>query len=247
MMAGYGISTSVARATAIWTRAVRARDHGALTLGVALVAMAACSSPDNDKSEQPRPSAGSSAASGGAPTATGGSAGSVDSAGRGNPNDSAGTTSGGSGSGSAGSASGGTAGASGSASVGGAAQCRNDVSDAEWEANCVVCAAEDACGGCLCENCATELQACDRTPGCDEIAACVQAAGCQGIDCYCGTDNPALCAAGGGNGPCKDVILGAPGGKAPTLTQPSAGPASDAVTNVATCMQNQSTCGALCN
>jgi hypothetical protein len=141
------------------------------------------------------------------------------------------------------------AGSSGSsaAGIGGGGSCRESVPEAEWDANCLACAAGDACSSCACQSCAAEIHGCEDTPGCFEIAACVKLAGCVGVDCYCGTDTPAACANGGGNGPCKEAILSAPGGKAPTLAQPSGGPASDAVAALATCMQGPSTCGSVCN
>jgi hypothetical protein len=138
-------------------------------------------------------------------------------------------------------------GGSGSASPAAGASCRDDVSESEWAANCLSCAGDDACASCLCMNCAEEMRACDATDGCPEIAACVQSAGCTGIDCYCGTDAPGDCANGGGNGPCKDAILAAPGGRAPTPADLSGGPASDAVAQVALCMQNPDACGSNCN
>jgi hypothetical protein len=139
-----------------------------------------------------------------------------------------------------------SAGSAGSFVVGGGA-CREDVPDAEWDANCLSCAAGDACASCACQSCAAEIHTCEDTPGCLEIAACVKLASCVGVECYCGTDTAATCANGGGNGPCKAAVLNAPGGKAPTLLQPSGGPASDAVTALATCMQDMSKCGSLCN
>ena len=138
------------------------------------------------------------------------------------------------------------AGSSGSSGNGGGGGCREAVAVAEWESNCLACAAEDACGSCACRSCATEIRGCQDTPGCLEIAACVKSTSCLGVECYCGTDTAASCANDGGNGPCKEAILNAPGGKAPTLLQPSAGPASDAVTALATCMQGTSTCGSVC-
>jgi hypothetical protein len=142
------------------------------------------------------------------------------------------------------------AGSSGSFGNGGGGGCREAVPDAEWESNCLACAADDACGSCACRSCATEIRGCQDTPGCLEIAACVKSTSCVGVECYCGTDTAAACANDGGNGPCKETVLNAPGGKAPTLLQPSAGPASDAVTALAECMEGTSgtsTCGSVCN
>jgi len=191
-------------------------------------------------------SAGSSGASG-APTAGGGAAGGANAATAGS------TPAGGSGVGAApvggmtgvAGASGGGGSSDSGAGGDGAALCRNDVPEAEWEANCLACAGEDACGACLCTSCSAQIKACDATEGCKAIAECTRSSGCQGIACYCGTDAVDVCASGGGNGPCKETILAAPGGRAPTLAQPSAGPAADALAQVATCMQ--STCGAACN
>jgi hypothetical protein len=122
------------------------------------------------------------------------------------------------------------------------------VSAEEWDANCLACAGDDACASCACQSCAEQLHDCEATPGCQAIAECVRASACVGIQCYCGSDTAAACAAeGGGNGPCKEVILSAPGGKPPNLAQPSAGPASDALAGLATCLQGQSTCGSVCN
>jgi hypothetical protein len=45
------------------------------------------------------------------------------------------------------------------------------------------------------------------------------------------------CLSGEADGPCKDVILSLPGGREPTLTAPSAGPASDAATALSQCSQ----------
>jgi hypothetical protein len=139
------------------------------------------------------------------------------------------------------------AGSSGSSGSSGGGGCREGVAEAEWAANCLACAAGDACASCVCKSCAAEIRGCEDTPGCLEIAACVRLASCVGVECYCGTDTPGVCANGGGNGPCKEAILSAPGGKAPTLAQPSGGPASDAVAELATCMQGTSTCGSVCN
>lgn len=139
------------------------------------------------------------------------------------------------------------AGSSGSPANVAGGGCREDVPDAEWDANCLACAAGDACASCACQSCAAEIHDCEDTPGCLDIAACAKSASCLGVECYCGTDTASVCAAGGGNGPCKATILGAPGGKPPTLVEPSAGPASDAVAALATCMQDTTSCGAVCN
>lgn len=139
----------------------------------------------------------------------------------------------------------GTAGASGGSADG--SQCRADVPAADWDANCLACAGTDACAQCTCMKCADQLRKCDTTPGCPDIAACVRTSGCTGAQCYCGTSNLLACAGGTANGPCKDVMLAAPGGKAPTTADPSAGPASDALLAVNACMQDSNACGASCN
>lgn len=104
----------------------------------------------------------------------------------------------------------------------------------------------DACGACVCEQCATELAACAGVEGCVEILACVRASGCSGRDCYCGSASLADCLAGDAQGPCRDVVLRAPGASAPTLQDPSAGPASDASLQVADCAQARGTCRDFC-
>jgi hypothetical protein len=38
--------------------------------------------------------------------------------------------------------------------------------------------------GCVCDNCAAEMLACDADEGCKEILKCGLAAQCRGIDCY---------------------------------------------------------------
>jgi hypothetical protein len=210
----------------------------ALVLGWAFMATLACSShkeaDGNDAA--PASSAGSSGApvvaspmaGGGGTTAVGNS----DGMGGTPPHQSAGNSA--------------VGGSSGQSSGGGATQCRDDAPAAEWDANCLACASGEACAICLCTNCAQAIRDCEATEGCKQIAACVQSSGCQGVDCYCGTDTLPMCTSGGGNGPCKDIILGAPGGKAPTVADLSGGPASDAVAQVALCMQDQSKCGATC-
>ena len=216
-MTFYARFPAPARGAARALRSFAARGVG--TSMLALISTAACgSAPDEQGSSS---NAGSPAASGQPQTSMGGSGASANG-----------------GSGASGSGAGGTS---------GGAACREEVSDAEWAANCLACAGEDACATCLCTSCEQATRECDATEGCREIAACVQSAGCMGIDCYCGTDTPADCANGAGKGPCKDTILAAPGGKAPTLADPSGGPASDAVAQVALCMQNPDTCGSVCN
>ena len=211
----------------------------ALVLGWVFAATIACSShtdagpndlaPVSSGGSSGAPVAVSPTAGGGGMTASGASGGV---AGGASPTQSAGNSA--------------TGGGSGQSSGGGATQCRDDPPAAEWDANCLACANGEACAVCLCTNCAQAIRDCEATEGCKEIAVCVQSSGCQGVDCYCGTDTLPMCTSGGGNGPCKDVILGAPGGKPPTLADLSGGPASDAVGQVALCMQDQSKCGATC-
>jgi hypothetical protein len=126
-------------------------------------------------------------------------------------------------------------------------QCRTEVPAADWDANCLACAGSDPCAECACTKCAEQLRDCDATPGCPDIAACVRTSGCTGAQCYCGTMDFVTCASGTANGPCKDVMLAAPGGKAPTTADPSAGPASDALLAVNACMQDPNTCAPSCN
>lgn len=104
----------------------------------------------------------------------------------------------------------------------------------------------DACGSCACQQCPDALERCANTPGCADILTCVAAAGCTGRDCYCGNASALRCAAGEGDGPCKEVVLAAPGGREPTLEGPSAGPASDAAESLGECLQANDACAQLC-
>lgn len=67
------------------------------------------------------------------------------------------------------------------------------------------------CETCTCDNCYSELDACDSDGGCMQILACVDKTGCKGMQCYMG--------------PCKAVIdqnggpMGASSGKAQQLGQ----------------------------
>jgi hypothetical protein len=106
----------------------------------------------------------------------------------------------------------------------------------DFEARCQACA-EDACARCLCDECPTETEACQRTAGCAEIAACVVETACAGAACFCGDADALRCLSGESNGPCKDVILNAPGGRTPSLDNPSAGPASDAAVALSSCTE----------
>lgn len=95
----------------------------------------------------------------------------------------------------------------------------------------------EPCAVCLCTSCREPLRKCDQTSGCGAITQCVFDSGCAGIACYCGTIDALRCATGQADGPCKDTILSAPGGKVPTLVDPSAGPAMDAALEIAACTQ----------
>jgi hypothetical protein len=111
---------------------------------------------------------------------------------------------------------------------------------------CDALGAVDACGACVCSACASELEACLGVPGCAEILVCVRESGCAGRACYCGEASLAECLRGEADGPCKDIVLAAPGGKAPTLEDGSGGPASDAALGVSDCAEEQDVCGAAC-
>lgn len=105
----------------------------------------------------------------------------------------------------------------------------------------------DACGACVCRECGAELDACANTPGCPEILACVRENACSGSDCFCGDAALPRCFAGGGDGPCKAVVLAAPGGREPTLDNPSGGPASDAALEVGECAEDDDGCADVCD
>jgi hypothetical protein len=112
---------------------------------------------------------------------------------------------------------------------------------------CAALSGSDACASCVCGECSSELAACADTPGCAEILACVRENDCSGSDCYCGDTRLTECVRGEGNGPCKDVVLAAPGGREPTLANPSGGPASDAALDVADCADGDNRCSDVCN
>jgi hypothetical protein len=114
-------------------------------------------------------------------------------------------------------------------------------------AACAAVDTSDACGACVCEECREPLDTCANTPGCPEILACVRENGCSGTDCFCGDAALPRCFAGNGNGPCKDVVLAAPGGKEPSLNDPSGGPASDAALDVGDCADDDDTCADVCD
>ena len=104
----------------------------------------------------------------------------------------------------------------------------------------------DACGTCVCTECRSELDTCLGVPGCAEILACVRESGCSGRECYCGDASLTECVRGEANGPCQEAVLAAPGGKAPSITDPSGGPASDAALNVSDCADQDDTCEDVC-
>lgn len=115
-----------------------------------------------------------------------------------------------------------------------------------FEQACVTGAAT-ACEECLCTECTSQLEKCDATSGCAEITACIRDARCTGVDCYCGHFDAWTCLGGQSDGPCKATILAAPGGRAPTLSAPSAGPASDAALAIGDCGQPGKACAAACS
>lgn len=106
--------------------------------------------------------------------------------------------------------------------------------------------AGDACAACLCERCRDELDSCAGTEGCLEILTCVRESACAGSACYCGDASLPACVGGQANGACKQAVLAAPGGREPTLTNPSGGPASDAALAVAQCAQADVRCREAC-
>ena len=112
---------------------------------------------------------------------------------------------------------------------------------------CSALGSGDACGTCVCTECRSELDACLGVPGCAEILACVRECGCSGRECYCGDASLTECVRGEANGPCQEVVLAAPGGKAPSITDPSGGPASDAALNVSDCADEDDTCQDVCS
>jgi hypothetical protein len=119
----------------------------------------------------------------------------------------------------------------------------NDVQSA-----CYAAARDDVCDTCVCTECVQPLEDCAATPGCPEILACVLESGCTGLDCFCGSEPLPTCvgAEGAGNGPCRDQVLSAPGGRQPDLVNLSAGPASDSAIAVSTCATSEATCGSVC-
>lgn len=118
--------------------------------------------------------------------------------------------------------------------------------NSELQAVCAAAAGSGACEKCVCESCQAPLETCADTAGCLVILECVQSNGCSGLDCWCGDVPIANCVLGEGNGPCRDEVLAAPGGKAPTLADPSGGPAADAAAAVGDCSSDPKTCGDAC-
>ena len=111
---------------------------------------------------------------------------------------------------------------------------------------CAALGSTDACAACICDRCGDTLQTCVETDGCPAILVCVRESGCTGRDCFCGDASLVECLQGEGNGPCRDAILAAPGGRAPTAQDPSAGPASDAAQQVGDCAEDDEQCSELC-
>jgi hypothetical protein len=143
---------------------------------------------------------------------------------------------------------GGTAGSSaggGAGRAGAAVACESEDPALSFEENCLMCAEID-CERCLCTGCAEQLQACAQTSGCPEIGACIRTSQCAGVDCYCGTFDAIACASGQSDGPCKSVILAAPGSREPSLANPSAGPASDAAIAISACTEPGASCAESC-
>ncbi len=104
----------------------------------------------------------------------------------------------------------------------------NKVSGDGCSATCTV---ESVCGtpttncfACECRDCAWSMNACFNGPGvathgpaagtpkaklCGDLVQCVQATGCIGAQCLCGTTSFCNCMRGLGNGPCKTQIIAA--------------------------------------
>jgi hypothetical protein len=198
---------------------------------------------------------GAAAASGGRAASAGntGNAGKAAVAGKG------GTSSGGAGkSGAAnggGAPVGGEGGDTSSAGQGGAPACNPNDTSVPFETRCLDCVNSDAslisgtrvdCGRCLCTDCTQKLQTCQDTPGCQDIAQCVLSSGCNSVACYCGSFQLADCLTGQSDGPCKDVILNAPGGHEPSAQDISAGPAATAALDVGLCALSGGACATQC-
>lgn len=104
----------------------------------------------------------------------------------------------------------------------------------------------DGCAACVCRSCGAQLDTCAGIEGCSEILDCVLTSGCLGLDCYCGTESAAACLQGRSDGPCKEAVLAAPGGREPTLRNQSAGPATDAALTISECAEANDECKDLC-
>ncbi len=133
----------------------------------------------------------------------------------------------------------------GASGEGGTPACNPDDTSVPFKTRCLACAT-DTCGTCLCNDCTQKLETCQNTPGCQDVADCVIASGCNSEACYCGTYGLVECLAGQSDGPCKDVMLNAPGGHAPTATDVSAGPATDAALAVGLCAISGGPCANEC-
>jgi hypothetical protein len=123
----------------------------------------------------------------------------------------------------------------------------SDPTAEEVQDACFAVAGDDPCENCVCESCVEQLDECAATAGCPEILECVLESGCTGLACYCGDEPLWTCVAGQGNGPCRDAVLSAPGGRQPTVLNPSGGPASDAALAVSDCSADANTCGDVCD
>jgi hypothetical protein len=135
--------------------------------------------------------------------------------------------------------------ASGAGGESGTPACNPDDTSTPFKTRCLACAT-DTCGTCLCNDCTQKLETCQNTPGCQDVADCVVASGCNSEACYCGSYGLAECLAGQSDGPCKDVMLSAPGGHEPSATNVSAGPATDAALAVGLCAVSGGPCANEC-
>jgi hypothetical protein len=128
---------------------------------------------------------------------------------------------------------------------GGASACNPDDTSVPFKARCLACAT-DTCGTCLCNDCTQKLETCQDTPGCQDVADCVIASGCNSEACYCGGYALSDCLSGQADGPCKAVMLNAPGGHEPSIGDISAGPATDAALAVGLCAISGGPCADEC-
>jgi len=134
---------------------------------------------------------------------------------------------------------------SGAGGEGGTPACNPDDTSIPFKTRCLACAT-DMCGTCLCNDCTQKLETCQNTPGCQDVSDCVIASGCNSEACYCGSHTLTDCLSGQSDGPCKDVMLNAPGGHEPTLGNVSAGPATDAALAVGLCAISGGPCETEC-